>query len=29
VDDTDAGWGEVPADRAEWLRDQRPPHWDG
>ncbi len=30
-DDTDVGWGEVPTGddpRDEWLRDQRPPHWD-
>jgi hypothetical protein len=27
-DDTDAGWGERPVDRAAWLRDERPPHWD-
>jgi REase_MTES_1575 len=30
-DDTDVGWGEVPrGDDAhdEWLREQRPPHWD-
>jgi hypothetical protein len=28
-DDTDAGWGEVPTDRARdrWLAEQRPPHW--
>ena len=28
-DDTDAGWGEVgdDAERARWLREQRPPHW--
>lgn len=27
-DDTDAGWGERPPDSAEWLRGERPPHWD-
>ena len=27
-DDTDAGWGERPRDNAEWLRGERPPHWD-
>jgi hypothetical protein len=27
-DDTDAGWGEQPRDTTEWLRDERPPHWD-
>ncbi len=29
-DDTDLGWGEIPAgDDAhdDWLREQRPPHW--
>ena len=31
TDDTDAGWGEAPpSDDAhdDWLRAQRPPHWD-
>ncbi len=30
VDDTDAGWGDQPDDRnhEQWLREQRPPHWD-
>ena len=31
TDDTDLGWGEAPpSDDAhdEWLRAQRPPHWD-
>jgi hypothetical protein len=28
-DDTDAGWGERAAGDDDWLRDQRPPHWDG
>ena len=30
-DDTDRGWGEVPAEEDEhdrWLREQRPPHWE-
>jgi hypothetical protein len=27
-DDTDAGWGERPRDSTDWLRDERPPHWD-
>jgi len=30
-DDTDRGWGEVPADEDahdRWLREQRPPHWE-
>jgi hypothetical protein len=30
-DDTDVGWGEVPRGddvHDEWLREQRPPHWD-
>lgn len=27
-DDTDAGWGERPADGDAWLREQRPPHWE-
>ena len=31
-DDTDAGWGEAEPDRRDpheqWLREQRPPHWD-
>lgn len=31
-DDTDDGWGEAPAAgrsyRDEWLRAQRPPHWE-
>jgi len=29
-DDTDAGWGESPSEEAQdqWLREQRPPHWD-
>lgn len=30
-DDTDRGWGEVPADEDahdRWLQEQRPPHWD-
>jgi very-short-patch-repair endonuclease len=30
TDDTDAGWGEHRDNGAheQWLRDQRPPHWD-
>lgn len=30
VDDTDAGWGErgESGTSAEWLRAQRPPHWE-
>ena len=30
TDDTDAGWGERRDDATheQWLRDQRPPHWD-
>ena len=30
ADDTDAGWGERRDDATheQWLRDQRPPHWD-
>lgn len=30
-DDTDEGWGEVPGrdgGHDDWLREQRPPHWD-
>jgi hypothetical protein len=29
-DDTDTGWGERPDEEAQdqWLREQRPPHWD-
>jgi len=38
-DDTDEGWGEAPvagaghdvghdAGHDDWLREQRPPHWD-
>lgn len=29
-DDTDAGWGEYPDQRAHdrWLDEQRPPHWE-
>ena len=28
-DDTDAGWGERRGTGDDdWLRDQRPPHWD-
>jgi hypothetical protein len=27
-DDTDEGWGERPSRRDDWLRDERPPHWD-
>ena len=27
-DDTDAGWSERPIDRGDWLRDERPPHWE-
>jgi hypothetical protein len=27
-DDTDEGWGDRPRRDDEWLRDQRPPHWD-
>lgn len=27
-DDTDRGWGEHSDSRDEWLREQRPPHWD-
>jgi len=26
-DDTDAGWGERPADNDERLLEERPPHW--
>lgn len=30
TDDTDDGWGEAPGRsvRDEWLRAQRPPHWE-
>ena len=32
TDDTDDGWGEAPVTgrsaRDEWLRAQRPPHWE-
>jgi hypothetical protein len=30
TDDTDVGWGEHRDNGAheQWLRDQRPPHWD-
>ena len=29
VDDTDAGWGELPSRHDdEYWRAQRPPHWD-
>jgi hypothetical protein len=27
-DDTDEGWGEPSRDREDWLREERPPHWD-
>jgi hypothetical protein len=27
-DDTDEGWGERPRRDDDWLREQRPPHWD-
>ena len=27
-DDTDAGWGERPRGNDDWLREERPPHWD-
>lgn len=30
-DDTDRGWGEVPAEddaHDRWLQEQRPPHWE-
>jgi len=27
-DDTDAGWGERPADNDDRLLAERPPHWD-
>jgi hypothetical protein len=27
-DDTDAGWGEVAAPSDDWLRAERPPHWE-
>jgi hypothetical protein len=27
-DDTDEGWGERPGPTEEWLREQRPPHWE-
>lgn len=29
-DDTDEGWGErePSSERDEWLREERPPHWD-
>ena len=27
-DDTDVGWGERPPDSVDWLREERPPHWD-
>lgn len=29
-DDTDRGWGERPDEDAheQWLKEQRPPHWD-
>jgi hypothetical protein len=26
-DDTDAGWGERPADNDRRLLEDRPPHW--
>jgi hypothetical protein len=28
TDDTDAGWGERPADNDERLLAERPPHWE-
>jgi hypothetical protein len=27
-DDTDEGWGERVDRRDDWIREQRPPHWD-
>jgi hypothetical protein len=27
-DDTDEGWGEPTRGRDDWLRAERPPHWD-
>jgi hypothetical protein len=29
-DETGPGWGEAPRDidDDQWLRDERPPHWD-
>lgn len=27
-DDTDAGWGERGRWDDDWLREERPPHWD-
>jgi hypothetical protein len=27
-DDTDEGWGERPSGNDDWLRAERPPHWD-
>lgn len=27
-DDTDAGWGEHHRADDDWLRQERPPHWD-
>jgi hypothetical protein len=27
-DDTDRGWGERTEEHDDWLREQRPPHWD-
>jgi hypothetical protein len=26
-DDTDSGWGELPASNDDRLLDERPPHW--
>lgn len=28
TDDTNRGWGEVPAENDERLLEDRPPHWD-
>lgn len=29
ADDTDRGWGERPDEgHDDWLREQRPPHWE-
>ncbi|ROT32028.1 hypothetical protein [Micromonospora sp. HM5-17] len=28
VDDTDRGWGELPASNDDRLLAERPPHWD-
>lgn len=27
TDDTDAGWGELPSQNDDRLREDRPPHW--